>query len=504
MQKKFLTNLGLILFLNLLIKPIYVFGIDKAVQRQVGTGSYGSYFAIFNFCFLLTIILDFGITNFNNKNIAQNNHLLTKHFSSLFTLKVLLAVVYIITVVVIGLVIGYDTRLMKLLLIQGFNMFLLFFINYLRSNLAGLHLFKTDGFISVLDRSLMIIICSWMLHSGIFYTENGIMYFVYAQTFCYSVAALTAFLIILKKTHTFKISWNWPFSLMILKKSLPFAILTLLMSFYNRIDSVMIERILPDGDVQSGIYAQGFRILDATNMIAFLVAGVLLPVFSRMLKYKESVESLVKLISTLLLTPAIVIGIGSFFYNTELIKMLYYPTQTGALNIPGHIAVVQESAEVYAMHLKESAAIFGLLMLSFIAIATTYIFGTLLTANGNMRQLNYMAAFGMVLNVVFNYFLIKQFEAYGSSMSSLFTQFFTAIIQVAIAQRIFKFKVNWRLINTFIMYIFGVIAINYGTHEMLPYPWMVRFAIMLVGCGLWAFITGIISIKGMFRLLKYG
>ena len=490
MQKKFLTNLGLILFLNLLIKPIYVFGIEKAVQEQVGTAAYGIYFAIFNFSFLLTILLDFGITNFNNKNIAQNSHLFTKHFSSLFTLKLILAVIYIIIVVLAGLMIGYDSRLMKLLLIQGFNMFLLFFINYLRSNLAALHLFKTDGLISVLDRSILIVAGVFMLNSGIFYSENGIMYFVYAQTCSCLITATVAFLIIVRKTHSFKLSWNWPFSLMILKKSFPFAILTLLMSFYNRIDSVMIERMLPNGDVQSGIYAQGFRILDATNMIAFIVAGVLLPVFSRMLKQKESVESLVKLISTLLLTPAIVIAVGCMFYNTELIGKLY----------PIH---VNETAAVYALHLQQSSRIFGLLMLSFVAISTTYIFGTLLTANGNMRQLNYMAACGMVMNIILNYILIQKFEAFGSAISSMFTQFLTAMIQVAIVQKIFKFKVNYRLINIFLTFLVGVIAINYGS-KMLHFDWMVNFCIMVVACGLWAFITGIVSIKSMFRLLKYG
>ncbi len=490
MQKKFLTNLGLILFLNLLIKPIYVFGIEKAVQEQVGTAAYGIYFAIFNFSFLLTILLDFGITNFNNKNIAQNSHLFTKHFSSLFTLKLILAVIYIIIVVLAGLMIGYDSRLMKLLLIQGFNMFLLFFINYLRSNLAALHLFKTDGLISVLDRSILIVAGVFMLNSGIFYSENGIMYFVYAQTCSCLITATVAFLIIVRKTHSFKLSWNWPFSLMILKKSFPFAILTLLMSFYNRIDSVMIERMLPNGDVQSGIYAQGFRILDATNMIAFIVAGVLLPVFSRMLKQKESVESLVKLISTLLLTPAIVIAVGCMFYNTELIGKLY----------PIH---VNETAAVYALHLQQSSRIFGLLMLSFVAISTTYIFGTLLTANGNMRQLNYMAACGMVLNIILNYILIQKFEAFGSAISSMFTQFLTAMIQVAIVQKIFKFKVNYRLINIFLTFLVGVITINYGS-KMLHFDWMVNFCIMVVACGLWAFITGIVSIKSMFRLLKYG
>jgi O-antigen/teichoic acid export membrane protein len=210
-----------------------------------------------------------------------------------------------------------------------------------------------------------------------------------------------------------------------------------------------------------------------------------------MLKYKESVEPLVKLISTLLLTPAIVIGVGCVSYGKELMEMLY----------PKH---PDESIAIYALHLHQSSNIFGLLMLSFIAVSTTYIFGTLLTANGNMKQLNIMAAFGMVLNVTLNYILIIRLEAFGSAISSMITQFLTAGIQVYIAQKIFKFKVNYRLINTFFMFAIGVVAINYGTHEMLHFHWLVRFVIMVISCGLWAFITGIISLKAIFRLLKYG
>ena len=481
MQKKFVANLAFLLFMNLFIKSIYILGFETQVQNEVGAASYGIYFAVFNFSFLLTIILDFGITNFNNKNIAQNNHLLTKHFSGLFTLKILLAVIYISVVVVAGFLIGYDTRLMKLLLVQGFNMFLLFFINYLRSNLAGLHLFKTDAVVSILDRSILIVLCIVMLKTDMLKEADGIMYFVYAQTIGYSISVITAFIIILNKTHSFKLKWNWAFSLMILKKSMPFAILTLLMSFYNRIDTVMIERMLPKGvgDVQSGIYAQAFRLLDATNMIAFLTAGMLLPIFSRMLKHKEAVEPLVKLISTLLLTPAIVIGVGCVFYSKELMGLLYH------------------------VHVEESAKIFSLLMLSFIAVSTTYIFGTLLTANGNMKQLNIMAAFGMILNITLNLLLVRQLEAYGSAISSMITQYLTAIIQVIIAQRIFKFKINYKLINTLIMFAIGVVAINYGS-RMLNLNWMMSFVIMVATCGLWAFVSGTISIKSIFRIVKYG
>ncbi len=480
MQKKFLTNLALILFLNLLIKPIYILGIDTAVQNAVGAASYGVYYAVFNLSFILTIILDFGITNFNNKNIAQNNHLLTKHFSSLVGLKIILAVVYLLILLLVGLIIGYDTRLMKLLLIQGFNMFLIFFILYLRSNLAGLHLFKTDSIVSVIDRVILIGLCFFMLKAGVFKGPNGIMYFVYAQTFCYFITAVTAFIIILKKTHTFKLTFNSPFSLMILKKSLPFATLILLMSF-SRIDTVMIERILPKGvgDVQSGIYAQAFRLLDATSMIAFLVAGMLLPIFSRMLKYKEPVQPLVLLISRLLLVPAIIIGVGCTFYNEELMGLLYHE------------------------HIITSAKIFSLLMLSFIGISVNYIFGTLLTANGSMKQLNYMYGVSMVFYFISNYLLISKYGAYGAAITSVVTQFLTAFLQLLIAQQLFKFKINARLITPFLLFTIGVVIIN-DLSKNLHFYWILNFTLMVISCGLWAFITGIISIKSLYRLLRYG
>ena len=50
MQKKFLTNLVFLLFLNLLIKVFWVIFIDVKVQNIVGAGDYGFYFIILKNC----------------------------------------------------------------------------------------------------------------------------------------------------------------------------------------------------------------------------------------------------------------------------------------------------------------------------------------------------------------------------------------------------------------------------------------------------------------------
>ncbi|MCD4729973.1 MAG: oligosaccharide flippase family protein, partial [Bacteroidales bacterium] len=358
MQKKFLTNLGLLLFLNLLVKPFWVLGIDRSVQNAVGAEDFGFYFSILNFSFLFNILLDFGITNFNNRNIAQNQQLLNKHFSGILILKMLLGVVYFVVTFTIGLIIGYDSAQFQMLAWIAFNQFLLMFILYLRSNISGLLMFKTDSVVSVLDRLLMILFCSFLLWGNVIEGKFKIEWFVYAQTAAYSFTALFAFSVVMVKASFKRLAWNWPFILMILKKSLPFAVLFMLMAQYNRIDTVLIERILPEGigAQQSGVYAQAFRLYDAANMIAFLFAVLLLPLFSRMIKLKQSVEDLVKLSFSILFTVSVIVAIGSFFYSHEMMLWLY----------PKH---PDELISAYNLRIGESAFILGLLMFGFVAIS---------------------------------------------------------------------------------------------------------------------------------------
>ena len=480
MQKKFITNLAILIFLNLLIKPFWTLVIEPSVQFKVGNAAYGEYFALFNFSFLLNILLDFGITNFNNKNIAQNNHLLEKHFSGLFLLKLLLGLVYIVVTLSIGMAVGYSTRYLKLLFLLGFNQFLISMILYLRSNLLGLHAFKTDSIISVLDRFIMIGICGVLLWTAYTGLAIDIMNFVYAQTLAYLMAAILAFIVVVKKTDKFTISWNRPFWIMILKKSFPFAVLVLLMTFYNRLDSVMIERLLPNGEgaSQAGIYAKGFRLLDAANMIAYLFSIQLLPIFSRMLKFNEKVENLVKLSFTLLITPAIIVSAVCWFYQNELIGLINHGV-------------------------TDSATIFSMLMTCFIAISTTYIFGTLLTANGNLKQLNTMALIGICLNFALNIILIPIFKAKGAAYSSLATQFFTATMQVYLTYKIFKFNVNKRLIITLCVFILGVIGSGFLCVNLFKSNYFAGIAVMCALSGIWALVTGLISIKAIMRFMKY-
>ena len=490
MQKKFLTNLGLLLFLNLLVKPFWVLGIDRSVQNAVGAEEFGFYFSILNFSFLFNILLDFGITNFNNRNIAQNSQLLNKHFSSILILKIMLAFVYVAVTFIIGFIIGYDSAQFKMLGWVAFNQFLLSFILYLRSNISGLLLFKTDSVLSVLDRLLMIIFCSILLWGNITDKKFQIEWFVYAQTAAYGLTALIAFSVVMVKASFKRLNWNWPFIVMILKKSLPFALLVLLMAQYNRIDTVLIERLLPDGvgDHQSGVYAQAYRLLDAANMIAFLFAVLLLPLFSRMIKLKQSVADLVKLSFSLLFTVSVITAIGSYYYSTEMMTWLY----------PQH---PDEMSSNYATRIHESAFVFHLLMFGFIAISTIYVFGTLLTANGSLKQLNIVAASGVVISLVINFILIPKMQAIGSAYASLSAQFITCIAQVILAQVIFKFKFDLKFILAVVFFTGGVFLIGYFSRQF-GFDWKINLVIMVSAAFVLSILLRLLHVRRFIQIIR--
>ena len=103
---------------------------------------------------------------------------------------------------------------------------------------------------------------------------------------------------------------------------------------------------------------------------------------------------------------------------------------------------------LYRENTEFSSPIFGLLMISFISISTTYIFGTLLTANGSLKQLNIMAFVGMVINIGLNFILIPEIKALGSAWSSLVTQTFTAVSQILIAVSVFKLSINYKFLSS--------------------------------------------------------
>ena len=477
MKKKFITNLALVLFLNLLIKPFWIFGIDREVQNIVGAEDYGFYISLFTFSLMLNVFLDMGITTYNNRNISQHHQILSKYLSKIIVIKLMLALVYLVVSLIIAFVINYSRDQLYLLFFLVFNQFLISFTLYLRSNISGLQLFRTDSLLSVLDKSLMIAVCAVLLWGNATDTPFQIEWFVYAQTCGYLLSTLIILGIVLSKSGKIHFDFNISYFRVIIRQVYPFAILVFLMSIYTNSGMVILERILPNGKEQAGIYAQGNRLLEAVTMFGVMFAGLLLPMYSRMIKQNERITPLLRLSGLLLIVPSIVLAVLSFCFRDDLMALLYHE-----------------------LH-QHTSLIFALLMFSFIGVGNTYIFGSLLTANGSLKKLNLMAGGGVLLNISLNLILIPKYQALGMAIATLSTHLYTAITQILIAKKEFRLKTDFPLVIKLIS--FGIAVFFFAElSKILPFNWFVNLVLAGTVAFFLALISKLISLTGLLSILK--
>jgi len=442
MQKKFLSSLFLIIALNLLIKPLAIFGIDATVQNRVGIATYGLYFSLLNFSFLFNILLDLGINNYTTRHISQHPLLVSQYWGKVMGLRFLLFIVYATITLTAGLTAGYTGTALYMLALLVFNQLLVTFIAYFRSHFGGLHLFRIDAFISVLDKALLILICGTLLFTDIVDGRFEIEWFIWIQMICYALTLITAFIILIQKAGIPKLNFSRSFSLVIIRKSLPYALLILLMMIYTRTDSIMLERIHSNGAYEAGIYAQGFRLLDALFMFGMLFSTLLLPLFSRMIKQRsEGLYDLIRVSRNLLLGGAILIGFICHSHAAWILDL------------------------IYNQHNASSISTFRVLMWVFVAMSISLIYSTLLTAEGNMRKLNMIALIGVTINISLNIFLIPEYGAGGAAFATLLTQAVSSIVQLFIAHRHFQFGIDLGSLfslSLFVLLLFGLTFIAEG------------------------------------------
>ncbi|MEL6862807.1 MAG: oligosaccharide flippase family protein [Bacteroidota bacterium] len=477
MKREFIINIVFLISINLLIKPCYIFLIDLGVQNEVGAEQYGLYFVLLNFSYLFQIINDFGIQNFNNRNIAQHRQLLDKYVPNILVLKALLALLYLALVLTFAFLSGYAYDLFPLLLLISFNHILIALNFYIRSNLSGLGLYRLDSLLSALDKLLMIFICGFLLFSPAFEGQFQIIWFVYAQTASLLLTISIGFILVSRRLERLQFRIRPAFLLFILKKSYPYALVIFLMTVYTRIDGVMIERLLEDGRYQAGVYASAYRLLDASNMIGFLFAGLLLPMFARMIRLGESVYELMVLSWQLIWAGAISLAIISFFFQEEITQLLYV-----------------EATPYWG-------EVLGYLMFSFIAVSGTYIFGTLLTANDSLRKMNAIFIISIVLNIVLNAYFIPIEKAAGAAKATVLTQFSALIGQMYLVWKLFPFQLDGWLLGRFVFFVILVSGLTHGIYDQLVLEWPIRLVLSSAGAVLAAFVCRLIDVRAIRRLL---
>lgn len=467
-------------FVNLLIKPFWVFGIDRTVQNKLGESEYGLYFAIFNFTYLFQILLDFGFQNYNNREVAANNKRINELLPSILVFKTLLFIAYLVLCISIAYPLGYLSK--SFIWIILCNQILLSFNIYLRSNVSAHQHFITDALLSVLDKLLMILFCAALIWGNLSSFQLSVFNFALAQLAAYAVTFIVCLFFAFRLTE--KLTFNFSFNdfLQIARETMPYAIIHFLMTTYYRIDGVMLERLQGvNGATESGIYAQGYRIMESLNNIGYLFAGILLPLFAYRFSKNIEIKTLLKSGLSIMFCVAVSIIVCLFWYREDIMKLLYTSANT-----------------------NYSAEVFGYLLLNFFPVAILYVIGTLLTANQNFKLMIYTLVIAVVLNVSLNFYLITNFGAKGAGQATLITQLFMLVCYTVYSIRVFKISIQMKYLFQLLAFsgmclslIFLLTKVQFSMSVL--YDLLIHIAFYFLCIPVIAYSTGLIN-KHTFQL----
>ncbi|PPK85214.1 O-antigen/teichoic acid export membrane protein [Neolewinella xylanilytica] len=409
MLSAFFRNAVLVLVLNLTVKGVYLFVIERTVQNVLPEGDYGLYFSFLGIGLILQVVADFGLQHYSSRTISGHRQLLTKYFPYFLGLKLILGGLYFAAVLLAGFILGYGSGQIGLLLLVGAGQFLNSLVIYLRSNLAGLGKYALDSTFSILDKLLMIALIGGLL--GYRPDLLNIEVFAGTQVLCWLVTATTITWVLRDKLVGLRPRFRREKLLLLLRGGAPFALAILLQAAYTRTDAVMIERLLRDGAEAAGHYAAGYRLLDALNTVGWLTAGLLLPMYARLHARGERLTDLLRLSTQLLVGGAAVVSIALAAYAAPVVQLLY------------------DFAE------PRTASILFFLSLTFTAQCLSYVYGALLAGTGYIGRMNYVFVAGIMVNVAGNYWAIPRYGAPGAAAMTLLTQSFIAVLQAGLAHR---------------------------------------------------------------------
>lgn len=433
MRREFNQNIIILLLLNGIVKPLYLFGVETRVQNLVGIDAYGYYFALLDFVFLFLFINDPGIQGYNAKHVAQNRDAVSTYFSRLLGTKMMLGAAFGILTLLVGHWIGYPASYLLVGLLTFSWMSSLFVI--MRGTMAGIGSYKTDSILSSIDKLLMLLVIGSIVWFSPYQDSFDMSMYVWLQLTCTGVGVIIFGILLVKKGALSFPRFDLEFSQRVIKQSLPFALIILLTSIFTRIDGVMIERMLPNGAEQAGAYAASYRFIDAGNMLGFLFGGLLLSMYSTLLGSKKDVQSLFESSYAQLLIIGTTVSAICICFSQDLFGFIY-------------------TDEYQPYH-----SLLQVLMISFIPVTVTHSMGSLMQASGSLRALNYLLVVAVLANVVGNYIAIPAMGAIGAAATSVGTQFliFFGLIILLVNKKIIRPEYS-QLVKT-LLYIactFGV------------------------------------------------
>ena len=463
-------NISLAVVLNLVIKTAWILA-NNVVQDRVDHVAFGLYLALYSLGFLFLAIADMGIVQYTTVTLATKPEMLRKLFPSLLGLKITLSIIYPFFMLAAGFILGYRgmelQTLFILCIVQGVLQINAFF----RSNFQAFQQFRIDAFASILDRLVMLGIVVVLL-----LTHITLQSYVWAYLASAVVAMVVLYAATARIHGLMKPKWERGEFRHLLRASLPFAVITVLYSINDKVDQVMLERIIggDEGKHETGLYGGAYRWVDTAMMYLWTVLPIF---FAKFAHHRNDPKQLAKLMAfgqPLAALPMIFASVFVFFHAKKLLFLFSHSS-------PSELETMEQTMRILFI----AALVNGIFA----------IYSTLLTSTGHERFVSRMIGVSIVLNITLNSIFIPQYGAYSCAWATVASFSFLSLSYLWYLKYRKRIRIRVDLIGGLMAVGALCAAAMWGFGE-LGLPWHISSVLAGVLMMAAAFAFKLVKIKG--------
>lgn len=405
--KKVAKNTSWAFFQNIFIMLLSVI-TTGVIARYFGTQNYGIFNYILSIVSLFTGIASMGINHIAVKDLAQKPEEEDKIMGTSFFIRNVIATILIIIAETTILILTNNDITSMLI---GLLLSLIMLCNtsevidyYATANLKVKYLAisKILSYIIFSMSKMFIVIFKLDI---IFYSATYLI-----EAILYAVFLFISYRIINKKTQK-KIKWSFDkqYAKKLLSKSWYFALSSIMVTIYMRIDQVMLGRMIED-KAQVGIYSAAVRIAEMWTFVPNSIITTFKPII---MKYKgEKKEKEYRLNLQLLYDISSIICITFAILITICSKLIIYI--------------------LYGNEFLQASEILCILVWGIWFGVLGNVHYVWLTCENKGKFSLFYSGVGSISNIIMNFLLIPKYGMYGAAIATLTSQFLANIISFAL------------------------------------------------------------------------
>lgn len=473
--KRFLGNISFAVLLNLLVKPGWVF-VENLVQNQLGHVAFGTFTALSSLTIILATFSDVGLTHYTVKRVAAEPTYLATYFPTILPLRASLNFLALGALLVLGWVVGYQGEQLTLLAIIGAALLLTQYGQFLRGTLQAHQRFNTDAVLSVLEKVLLLGLVLALLPGGLSLTGYVWMRFAAA-----AFAAALLYGLMVRLFGRVRYRWHWGHARMVLRETLPFALITLLYGANERVDMVMLERLA--SPAEASYYAGAYRWVDAVMMYVWTIMPLFFARFAAASHSRSEQRDLLWFGQRIVTLPLLLACAFVLFRGEVLFWQFTHST----------------TAELTHMTLCLKILFLNVLVHGFFAI-----YSSLLNSTHYVKTVSWLVALSLALNVGLNLLLLPRFGAIAAALNTLGCAVLVSGGYVWLVQHRAGVAVPWRLLGKLLGGFLLLCAGWYGLQQTLALHWLLESVVATLGFCFISVALGLVPLAELKAFLRPG